>query len=52
MKVDIGRQMVSVVRCLKATEEKFREDRTNDDNIRENSMIRTLEDKGTCNREL
>ena len=45
MKVDIGRQMAQMVRCVKATEEKPREDRTNDENIRENSMIRALEDK-------
>jgi hypothetical protein len=45
MKVDIGRQMAPMVRCLKATEEKPREDRTNGKNIRETSMIGTLEDK-------
>jgi len=52
MKVDIGRQMVPMVGCLEATEEKPIEDRKNDENIRENSVIRTLEDKGTCNRVL
>ena len=45
MKVYIDRQMAPMVRCLKATEGKPREDRTNDENITENSMIRTLEDK-------
>jgi hypothetical protein len=45
MKVDIGRQMAPMVRYLNATEEKPREDRTNDENVGENSMIRTLEDK-------
>jgi len=52
IETDEGRQMVPMVRCLKTTEEKPREDRTIDENIRQNSMIRTLEDKGTCNRVL
>jgi hypothetical protein len=35
MKVDISRQMAPMVRCLKATEEKPRGDRTNGENIRD-----------------
>ena len=51
MKVDdIGRLVVPMVRFLKATEGKPRHDRTNDENIRENSKIKTLEDKRTSNR--
>jgi hypothetical protein len=45
MKVDIGTQMALMVRCLEATETKPREDGTNDENIGENSMIRTPDDK-------
>jgi hypothetical protein len=45
MKVDIGRQMAPMVRCLKAIEEKPREDRTNGENIRETSMTGALKDK-------